>query len=94
LTARRTIAYWVLFAVLVGYYWIIEHRAAPPSEIRQAREKVLDVFSDDVVALTLRREGNEIRCERRDKLWQIVKPADAKVPVEQCTALIEHLLDM
>jgi uncharacterized protein DUF4340 len=93
LTAGRTIAYWVLFAVLVGYYWIIEHRAAPPSEIRQAREKVLDVFSDDVVALTLRREGNEIRCERRDKRWQIVKPADAKVPADLVSALIENLTD-
>ena len=46
-----------------------------------------------MVALTLRREGNEIRCERRDKRWQIVKPADAKVPADLVSALIENLTD-
>jgi hypothetical protein len=93
LTVRRTVTYWALFAVLAAYYWSVEHKPLPPSEIRLAREKVLDVFSDDVTALTLRRDGSEIRCERKDKRWQIVKPAGAKAPADLMSALIENLTD-
>ena len=93
MTIGRTVTYWALFALLAAYYWSVEHKALPPSEIRLAREKVLDVFSDDVTALTLRRDGNEVRCERKDKRWQIVKPQGAKAPADLMTALIENLTD-
>ena len=90
---KSTFAYWVLFAVLGGYYLAFERRSPPPSEMQRTREKVLNVYSDDVKALTLRRDGKEIRCERRDKRWQIVKPENAKVPPDLVAALIENLTD-
>jgi len=93
LSWRTTIAYWVVFAVLGAYYVVFERRAPPPAEVQFVREKVLDVFSDDVTAITLRRDGNEIRCERREKRWQIVKPEGAKVPPDLVSALIENLTD-
>ena len=93
MTVRRTVTYWVLFVVLGAYYWSVEHKPAPPSEIRLSRERVLDVFSDDVTALTLRRDGSEIRCERKDKRWEIVKPQGAKAPADLMTALVENLTD-
>jgi hypothetical protein len=93
LTWRSTVTYWVLFAVLGGYYLAFERKPPPPSEIQRAREKVLNVFSDEVTAITLRRNGKEIRCERRDQRWQIVKPQSAKVPADLIAALVENLTD-
>ena len=93
MTWRSTVAYWVLSAVLGGYYLAIERRPPPPSEMQRAREKVLNVYSDDVKALTLRRDGKEIRCEKRDKRWQIVKPENVKVPPDLVSALLENLTD-
>jgi hypothetical protein len=89
LTWRSTVVYWALFAVLGAYYLVIERRPPPPSEMQRAREKVLNVFSDEVTAITLRRNGKEIRCERRDKRWQIVKPQNAKVAPDLISALVE-----
>ncbi len=90
---RSTAAYWVLFAALGSYYLAFERKPPPPSEMQRAREKVLNVYSDDVKALVLRRDGKEIRCERRDKRWQIVKPENAKVPSDLVSALLENLTD-
>jgi Domain of unknown function (DUF4340) len=93
LTWRSTVVYWVLFAALGSYYLAFERKPPPPSEMQRAREKVLNVYSDDVKALVLRRDGKEIRCERRDKRWQIVKPENAKVPSDLVSALLENLTD-
>jgi len=93
LTWRSTVAYWLIAVVLGAYYMAFERRPAPPSDIRLAREKVLDVFSDEVTAVTLKRDGREVRCEKRDKRWQIVKPAGAKAPADLVAALIENLTD-
>jgi hypothetical protein len=93
LTLRSTLACWIAAALLGAYYVAFERRPAPPSEIQASREKVLDVYSDEVTAVTLRREGREIRCERKDKRWQIVQPQGAKVPPDVVSALLESLTD-
>jgi Domain of unknown function (DUF4340) len=93
LTWRSTIAYWLIALVLGAYYMAFERRPAPQSDVRVAREKVLDVFSDEVTAVTLHREGREVRCEKRDKRWQIVKPQGAKAPADLVAALVENLTD-
>jgi hypothetical protein len=93
LTWRSTLAYWLIAFVLGAYYMAFERRPAPPSEMQLAREKVLDVFSDEVTAVTLSRDGREVRCEKRDKRWQIVKPPGAKAPADLVAALVENLTD-
>ncbi len=93
MTWRSTVAFWALFAALGTYYLQFERKPPPPSEMQRAREKVLNVFSDEVVALTLRRNGKEIRCERHEKRWQIVKPQNAKVTPDLISALVENLTD-
>jgi hypothetical protein len=93
LTWRGTVAWWVAAGVLGAYYLVLERRPAPPSELQAKLEKVLDVYSDEVTAVTLRREGREIRCERKDKRWQIVEPPGATVPPDVVSALVESLTD-
>ena len=93
MTWRSTLACWIAAALLGAYYVAFERRPAPRSEIQAAREKVLDVYSDEVTAVTLRRDGREIRCERKDKRWQVVQPEGVKVPPDVVSALIENLTD-
>ena len=93
MSLRSTLACWIAAVLLGAYYMAFERRPAPPSEAQASREKVLDVYSDEVIAVTLRREGREIRCERKDKRWQIVQPQGAKVPPDLVAALIENLTD-
>ena len=75
---RSTILCWLVAALLGEYYLVLERRPAPLSEMQREREKVLNVFFDEVVSMTLRRDGKEIRAERRDNRWQLVKPEKAK----------------
>ncbi|HUE38770.1 MAG TPA: DUF4340 domain-containing protein [Candidatus Binatia bacterium] len=93
MTWRNTLLCWLVAAILAGYYVVVERRPAPPSEMQRDREKVLNVFSDEVAALTLRRDGKEIRCEKKDKRWTVVKPENRKVPPDLISALIENLTD-
>ena len=58
-----------------------------------ARERVLNVHSDEIAAVTLRREGRDIRCEKKDNRWVVVKPEGANVPPDLIAALIENLTD-
>jgi hypothetical protein len=93
LTFKSTVTYWALFAVLGGYYLAVERKPPAPAEAQLERERVLNVFADEVTSLTLARDGKEIRCERRDKRWQIVKPEGAKAPPDLVAALVENLTE-
>lgn len=93
MTWRSTLVFWVLFGLLGSYYVALESKARPVSEARLARERVLSVYADEVTAITLRRDGKEVRCERQDKRWQIVKPQAAKAPADLISALIENLTE-
>jgi len=93
MTWKSTVTYWLLAALFGSYYLVVEKRPAPKSEMQLARERVLNVYSDDIKGLTLKREDKEIRCEVKDKRWQIVKPEGAKVPPDLVAALVENLTD-
>jgi hypothetical protein len=93
LTWRSTLLCWLVAALLGGYYVAVERRPAPPSEMQREREKVLNVFGDEVVALTLRRDEKEIRCEKKDNRWTVVKPENRKAPPDLIAALVENLTD-
>ena len=90
---RSTITYWVLAALFGAYFLVVEKRPAPRSEMQMARERVLGVFSDDIAAMTLRRDGKEIRCEVKEKRWVMVKPEGGKVPGDLVAAIVENLTD-
>lgn len=93
MTWRGTLVYWILFGLLAGYYVSFESKARPVSEIRLERTKVLGLYADDVIAVTLRRDGKDVRCERHDNRWQIVKPAGARAPADLISVLIENLTE-
>jgi hypothetical protein len=93
LSWKATVTYWVLAAVFGAYYLAVEKRPEPKSEMQLARERVLNVYSDDIAAVTLRRDGREIRCELKDKRWKVVKPESANLPPDLVAALVENLTD-
>ena len=93
MTFKSTITYWALFALLGGYYLAVERVPPPQTGVTLEREKVLNVFADEVTSITLVRDGKEIRCERRDNRWQIVEPEGAKVPPDLVEALVESLTE-
>ena len=93
MTWKSTVTYWLLAAVFGSYFLVIEKRPAPKSEMQLARERVLSVYSDDIKGLTLKRDGKEIRCELKEKRWQVVKPEGVKIPPDLVAALVENLTD-
>ncbi len=90
---RKTFAFWAFFALMSGFYMLFERRPVPPAESETKREKLLPVFSDEIAAFTLRREGREVRCERRDRRWRAVRPEGARVPHDLLAALVETLTE-
>jgi hypothetical protein len=93
LSWKATVAYWALAAVFGAYYLAAEKRPAPKNEMQLARERVLNVYSDDIAAVTFRRDAREIRCELKDKRWKVVKPEGANLPPDLVAALVENLTD-
>lgn len=93
MTWRTTLVYWVLFGLVAGYYAAVESKARPVSGIVLAREKVLGVYADEVTAITLRRDGQDVRCERQDKRWTVVRPQAVKAPADLISVLVDNLTE-
>lgn len=93
LSWKKTLAYWALFGVMLAYFVAFERRPAPPPETETKRQRVLPIFGDEVKAIALRRDALEVRCERRDKRWEMVKPAGVKVPSDLVATLVDTLTE-
>lgn len=93
MTWRKTLAFWILFGLMSGYYAIFERGAAIVPEPETQRQKLLPVFGDEIAVFTLRRNDRTVRCERRDRRWHIVFPEGAVVPQDLVAALVETLTE-
>lgn len=93
MTWRSTAVYWALFVLLCAFYATVEQRPEPPSEAKLARKKVVDAYAEEVTAMVMRGQGKEIRCERKDKRWVMVKPEGAKAAPDLIAALVENLTE-
>jgi hypothetical protein len=93
LTLRKTLAYWTLAALLFAFYWTVERVPGPPGEQEVKKERVLPMFSDEVVTFIVERDGRSAAFERKDKRWKIVSPKGAEVPSDLVAALVETLAE-
>lgn len=93
MTWRKTLAYWVLFLTLGGYYLVFERGAQAPAEPEVRREKVLPVFRDEVRAVVLHRDGQAVRAELDDKRWKVVSPEGVTIPSDLIAALVDTLAE-
>lgn len=92
---RNTIAYWVVALLLGGYYLAAQGTGGPVAkETPTARQKVLDVFVDEVRAVEVRRAGRVVRAERNEEgRWKVVAPEGVVVPSDLLSALLSTLAD-
>lgn len=93
MTWTKTLTYWVLFAVMAGYYGAVVRRPAPPAAEETRREKVIEAFGDEIERLTLRRGDRAVVSERVEKRWKVVDPGGAQVPADLVAALVELLTE-
>ncbi|MGH7860228.1 MAG: DUF4340 domain-containing protein [Candidatus Binatia bacterium] len=93
MTWRKTLAYWVLFLTLGGYFVAFEREEPAPAEPEVRREKVLPVFRDEVRAVVLHRDGKAVRAEIDDRRWKVVSPEGVKIPSDLIAALVDTLAE-
>lgn len=95
MTWTKTIAYWVVALLLGGYYFALQGGGAPVAEeVASHRQKVLDIFVDEVEAIEVRREGRVVRAERNPEgRWKVVAPEGVVVPSDLLSALLSTLAD-
>ena len=93
MTAKKTVAVWALAALLFGYWWAFERQPETTKSVDIKREKFLTVFRDDVSAIELSREGQDVRAEKREKRWIVTRPDGAKVPSDLVVALVDNLTE-
>ena len=91
MTWWKTAAYWGLAACLFAYYLAFEGEPPAAEQTKSRMEIVLPIFTDEVKGLTLRTEGREIRTERPEKRWRVVRPEERAVPSDLFTALLDSL---
>lgn len=95
MTVRKTIAFWVVAALLFGYWWVVE-RAPDDAKagLEIQREKFVELFRDEVQAVELTRDGRTLRAERNEKKrWAAVSPAGVALPHDLVVTLIDSLSD-
>lgn len=93
MNARQTLRFWIVFAILLGYYVAFEREALEPVEPEVRREKILAMFPDEATAVSVMRRGKEVRAERHDKRWKVVDPAGVVVPSDLISALLSTLAE-
>lgn len=95
MSVRKTIAFWVVAALLFGYWWAVE-RAPDDAKagLEIQREKFVELYRDEVQAVELTRDGRTVRAERNEKKrWAAVAPAGVALPHDLVVTLIDSLSD-
>jgi hypothetical protein len=95
MTARKTIAFWIVAALLFGYWWTVERNPDAGKEMLEIqREKFVELYRDEVEAVELTRDGRTLRAERNEqKRWAAVSPDGVALPHDLVLTLIDSLSD-
>lgn len=94
MTWKKTITYWALAGVLFGFYWFVDRKPAEQTIGEVRRERFLNVFRDEVVAVELVRDGKTVRTEKnKEKRWAMVEPTGIQVASDLITALVDNLTE-
>jgi len=91
MTWRRVAIFWGCFAVLTAYYVAVERRPSEPAAAHLTRAAFVDVPTDRIDALEVRRGTTAVRCRRSDGRWHVVEPPTAAVPSDLIAALVANL---
>jgi hypothetical protein len=77
MTPRRLLPYLVVFLVLVGTYVGLRWQQAQKEAREQRAKLVFDFKTDEISAIVLKRDKQEIQLTRRGAAWEIIQPAPA-----------------
>ena len=94
MTWRRVGTIYLVLAALVSYFALFERApqlldpaAAPPT----AERSLLRAGAEDVMAVTFRRPGAEVRAVRAGGRWRVVEPAGAEIAPDLVAAAVATL---
>lgn len=93
MTARQTTGIWIVFVILLVWYVAFEREAPEIVEPATEREKIVDVFPDEVSALSVTRGGKSVRAELIENRWKVVEPKDVTVPADLVSAILSTIAE-
>ena len=99
MTWRRIITYYLLFALLGGYYLLFETRPqgevgtqrAVPVQSAGHKSRFLNLAQEVVQELVVRRPEGEVVCRRDAEVWRVIKPAGVQVSSGLVSGLVANL---
>jgi len=91
MTWGRGGAYFGLFVVLTAYYVATEPSSQAGKPQLPARRSFLEIAPDDVQAVVIESNGLTVRCVRDGTRWRAEQPAQATVPSDLVSALVDQL---
>jgi hypothetical protein len=91
MTPRRLIPYVVIFLVLAGTYAGLRWRQARQATRDEQAKKVFHLKETDISDLSLIRGKDEVRLVKKDKLWRLTAPLNAKADQTTVDAMLTTL---
>jgi hypothetical protein len=78
MSPRRLIPYVLIFLVLAGTYFGLNWRKERQVAQEEQAKKVFHLTEPEITNLTLVRGNDEVHLAKKDKVWYLTKPLDAK----------------
>jgi hypothetical protein len=91
LNIRTTIILLVVFAALGSYYFFVERGKPTEEEKARLERTVLKLDRDKIDALDLSYGGDDIRCEKEDGQWEMLRPVRAKADETAIAGLLAEI---
>jgi hypothetical protein len=93
-TPRRLLPYLVVFLVLVGAYVGLRWQQAQQEAREQRAKQVFAFKADEISALTLKRDKQEIQLARQGAAWELTRPIKARADALTVGDLVQALAQL
>lgn len=92
---KRTLILFVVFLVLLAAVLLFESREEKTKEVREKKDKLVDLVSSDIAKVKLKKENEVITFEKNDKgEWLIIEPILAKADYYEVNSLVENFSNL
>lgn len=90
---KTTFVWIIVLAGIAGYYFIDFKKTAIETQKKEEATKLLPFPSEQVLSMTISKEGKELVLERWDKGWKIVAPVNAKASNAAVEKFLKNVMD-
>lgn len=95
MSGKKTLIWAVVLVALAAFYYLYEIRGGQQrQEAATKRERLFQFAANDVTGLTIKREQEPVRAEKRDGHWYLTEPLAVRGDDQKYRELTRHLAEL